>query len=154
PDITVPTVTATSPSTVLIWPCPSPCTPAAFSSWPSAWWPRTACPTKPPPGTSGATIASSFPMPPSRTGSRPPAKKKWDTLHTEYLDEALADSSGYRAIDEVYDKPHCILSVVDTRRYNRLACRVLDHDPTHQDVRVFLQEFKQQLEQRHLDVRG
>jgi hypothetical protein len=38
-----------------------------------------------------------------------------------YLDQALADFSGYRAIDEVYDGPFCILSVVDNRRYDRLA---------------------------------
>jgi len=75
-------------------------------------------------------------------------------LQTDYLDEALFNFSGYLAIDEVYDGPHCILSVVDNRRYNRLACRVLDHDPTHQDVRVFLGEFKEQLAQRSLSVRG
>ena len=91
---------------------------------------RTACPTKPPVGTSGATTASSSPPPPSRTGSRRLGKKKVDSISTSYLDEALADFSGYLAIDEVYDGPFCILSVVDNRRYNRLAFRVLDHDPT------------------------
>jgi hypothetical protein len=43
---------------------------------------------------------------------------------------------------------------VDNRRYNRLAFRVLDHDPTHKDVRAFLQEFKAQLDKRGLKVRG
>ena len=100
------------------------------------------------------TTASSSPAPPSRTGSRPLAEKKWGQLGTDYLDEALANFSGYLAIDEVYDGPFCILSVVDNRRYNRLACRVLDHDPTHGDVRVFLKEFKEQLEQRGLTVHG
>jgi uracil phosphoribosyltransferase len=85
---------------------------------------------------------------------RPPAKKKWDTLQTDYLDEALANFSGYLAIDEVYDGPFCILSAVDNRRYNRLACSVLDHDPTHEDVRVFLTGLKEQLDQRGLKVRG
>jgi len=66
----------------------------------------------------------------------------------------LADSSGYLAIDEVYDGPFCILSVVDNRRYNRLAFAVLDHDPTHDDVRAFLTEFQGQLEKRGLKVRG
>jgi hypothetical protein len=75
-------------------------------------------------------------------------------LQTDYLDEALVNFSGYLAIDEVYDGPHCILSVVDNRRYNRLACRVLDHDPTHKDMRAFLGEFKEQLTKRHLTVRG
>lgn len=58
------------------------------------------------------------------------------------------------AIDEVYDGPFCILSVVDNRRYNRLACCVLKHDPTHRDVRVFLADFKRRLDARGLFVRG
>jgi hypothetical protein len=77
-----------------------------------------------------------------------------DSISTTYLDEALANFSGYLAIDEVYDGPFCILSVVDNRRYNRLAFRVLDHDPTHDDVRAFLTEFKGQLDKRGLKVRG
>jgi hypothetical protein len=76
------------------------------------------------------------------------------TLTTTYLDEALADFSGYLAIDEVYDGPFCILSIVDNRRYNRLAFRVLDHDPTQGDVLAFLSEFKVQLDKRGLSVRG
>jgi hypothetical protein len=76
------------------------------------------------------------------------------SIKTTYLDEALANFSGYLAIDEVYDGPFCILSVVDNRRYNRLAYRVLDHDPTEEDVRAFLTEFKGQLDRRHLSVLG
>jgi hypothetical protein len=75
-------------------------------------------------------------------------------LSGAYLDNALADFSGYLAIDEVYDGPFCVLSVVDNRRYNRLAFCVLEHDPTHDDVRAFLLEFKGQLEGRRLLVRG
>jgi Transposase len=67
---------------------------------------------------------------------------------------ALVDFSGYLAIDEVYDGPFCILSVVDNRRYNRLAFRVLDHDPTEDDVRAFLSEFKGQLDRRGWSVFG
>ncbi len=81
-------------------------------------------------------------------------EKKVDSISTTYLDEALADFSGYLAIDEVYDGPFCILSVVDNRRYNRLAFRVLDHDPTQDDVRAFLSEFKGQLDKRGLSVLG
>ena len=44
--------------------------------------------------------------------------------------------------------------MVDNRRYNRLAFRVLDHDPTQDDVRDFLKEFKGQLDKRGLKVRG
>ena len=54
----------------------------------------------------------------------------------------------------MYDGPFCILSVVDNRRHRRLAFRVLEHDPTHADVRSFLGEFKVQLETRQLQVRG
>ncbi len=71
-----------------------------------------------------------------------------------YLDNALSDFSGYLAIDEVYDGPFCVLGVVDNRRYDRLAFSVLDHDPTHEDVRAFLAEFKGQLEARRLLVCG
>jgi hypothetical protein len=107
-----------------------------------------------PVGTSGATTASSSPTPPSRTGWRPLGGKKVETLATDYLDAALVDFSGYLAIDEVYDGPFCILCVVDNRRYRRLAFRVLDHDPTQDDVRAFLVEFKAQLDKRRLSVRG
>ena len=113
-----------------------------------------AWPTKPPPGTSGVIIVSSSPWPPSRTGSRRPGKKKVDRISTTYLDEALTDFSGYLAIDEIYDGPFCVLSVVDNRRYNRLAFRVLEHDPTQDDVRAFLSAFKGQLAKRGLGVRG
>jgi len=75
-------------------------------------------------------------------------------MRTEYLDDALAEFSGYLAIDEVYDGPFCILSVVDNRQYNRLAFRVLDHDPNHDDMRSFLNDFKACLDQRGLLVKG
>jgi Transposase len=81
-------------------------------------------------------------------------KKIQTTLSGAYLDKALADFSGYLAIDEVYDGPFCILSIVDNHRYNRLAFRVLDHDPTQDDVRVFLAEFKEQLVKRQRSVFG
>src|SRR5712691_1029274 len=113
-----------------------------------------ACPTATPVGTSGVTTASSSPTPPSRTGSRRPEKKIQTTLLGAYLDKALADFSGYLAIDEVYDGPFCILSIVDNHRYNRLAFRVLEHAPTQEDVRAFLSEFKEQLDKRELGVRG
>jgi len=75
-------------------------------------------------------------------------------LSGAYLDIALADFSGYLAIDEAYDGPFCILSVVDNRCYRRLAFRVLDHDPTQDDVRAFLREFQGQLGGRGRGVRG
>ncbi len=120
-----------SPSICPTWPCPSACTPAASSNWPSAWSPRTACPTS----RQLAPLARPPRLRPLRhhpeLGRGGRGKKSGTTLSTTYLDEALADFSGYLAIDEVYDGPFCILSVVDNRSYNRLAFRVLDHDPTH-----------------------
>ena len=71
-----------------------------------------------------------------------------------YLDEALADFSGYLAIDEVYDGPFCVLCVVDNRRHNRLACSVVDHSPTQEDVRAFLAGFKAQLDRRGKEARA
>jgi len=66
----------------------------------------------------------------------------------------LSNFSGYLAIDELYDGAFCVLSVVDNREYNRLACCVLDHDPTHEDIRTFLSDFKGQLDKRGRSVSG
>lgn len=85
---------------------------------------------------------------------RPRGKKSRNTLSGAYLDNALADFSSYLAIDEVYDGPFCIVSIVDNRRYNRLAFGVLDHDPTHEDIRACLREFKGQLNKRGRKVLG
>src|SRR5439155_27309942 len=87
-------------------------------------------------------------------GSRRPGKKKLDSLCTTYLDEALAGFSGYLAIDEVYDGPFCVLSIVDNRAFRRLAFRVLEHDPDQDDMRSFLADFNAHLEARGLEVRG
>jgi hypothetical protein len=54
----------------------------------------------------------------------------------------------------LYDGPCCVLSVVDNRRFNRLAFRVLDHKPTHKDIHAFLSELKAELDKRGLGVRG
>jgi hypothetical protein len=75
-------------------------------------------------------------------------------VRADYLNVALADFSGYLAFDEVYDGPFCVLSVVDNRKYNRLAFVVLDHDPTHEDIRVFLKEVRILLNVRELVVQG
>jgi hypothetical protein len=47
-----------------------------------------------------------------------------------------------------------VLSVVDNRRFNRLAFRVLDHKPDAKDVLAFLRDFKARLDERGLLVRG
>jgi len=66
----------------------------------------------------------------------------------------LADFSGYVAADELYDGPFCILSAVDNRCYKRLLYDVLDHDPTHDDIRAFLRRLQTALQARNLTLLG
>jgi hypothetical protein len=75
-------------------------------------------------------------------------------MDTDFLDWALADFSGYVAADELYDGPFCILSVVDNRCYKRLLYDVLDHAPTHDNIRTFLGRLKTALTARHLTLLG
>ena len=75
-------------------------------------------------------------------------------MDTDFLDWALADFSGYVAADELYDGPFCILSAVDNRRYKRLLYDVLDHDPTHEDIRAFLGRLKTALAAHDLTLCG
>src|SRR5216683_1224868 len=89
-----------------------------------------------------------------RTGSRRGGKKAQARMEGDFLDWALADFSGYVAADELYDGPFCMLSVVDNCCYKRLLYEVLDHDPTHEDIRVFLGRLKTALAARSLTLCG
>src|SRR5262245_39757874 len=111
-----------------------------------------ACLTVPPAGTSGATTGFLSLLPRSRTGSRLGEKKAQARMDTDFLDWALAAFSGYVAADELYDGPFCILSAVDNRCYKRLLYDVLDHDPTHEDIRAFLGRLKTALAARDLTL--
>jgi hypothetical protein len=106
------------------------------------------------PGLSGATIVSSCPSPPFRTGSRRRGKKGEARIEGDYLDWALRDFSGYIAADELYEGPFCVLSIVDNRCFKRILYEVLDHDPTHDDIRQFFKPFKMILERRGLRLFG
>jgi hypothetical protein len=75
-------------------------------------------------------------------------------MGTAFLDWALAEFSGYVALDELYDGPFCVLSAVDNRRYKRILYDVLDHDPTHEDIRAFLERLKTAFAARDLTLRG
>jgi hypothetical protein len=75
-------------------------------------------------------------------------------MWTGYLDWALAEFSGYIAIDELYDGPFCVLSVVDNRTFKRLLYQVLDHDPDHADITAFLHRFRMALRLRGLKLCG
>src|SRR2546429_2300573 len=113
-----------------------------------------ACPTGWRVGISGETTGSSCPLPRSKTGLRQGEKKAQSRMDTEFLDWALANFSGYVAADELYDGPFCILSAVDNRCYKRILYEVLDHDPTHADIRAFLERLKTALAARALTLRG
>lgn len=75
-------------------------------------------------------------------------------MDADYLDWAMADFSGYVAIDELYDGPFCVLSIVDNRTFKRLLYQVLDHDPDHADITAFLRRFQTVLRQRGLTLKG
>jgi len=75
-------------------------------------------------------------------------------MDTDFLDWALADFSGYVAADELYDGPFCILSAVDNRRDKRILYDVVDHDPTHDDIRAFLRRLHTALSARALTLVG
>jgi hypothetical protein len=75
-------------------------------------------------------------------------------MDADYLDWAMADFSGYVAIDELYDGPFCVLSIVDNRTFKRLLYQVLDHDPDHADITAFLRRFHNVLTQRRLTLKG
>ena len=72
----------------------------------------------------------------------------------DFLDWALAEFAGYVAADELYDGPFCMLSAVDHRRYKRILYEVLDHAPTHEDIRAFLGRVKTALVARGLTLCG
>jgi hypothetical protein len=75
-------------------------------------------------------------------------------MWTRYLDWGLADFSGYIAVDEVYDGPFCVLSIVDNHTFKRLLYQVLDHAPDHTDITAFLRRFRMALELRSLALCG
>ena len=54
----------------------------------------------------------------------------------------------------MYDGPFCVLSIVDNRAFKRLCYEVLDHDPTHRDIRRFFRRFQQALASRGLKLHG
>jgi hypothetical protein len=75
-------------------------------------------------------------------------------MWTRYLDWGLADFSGYIAVDELYDGPFCVLSIVDNHTVKRLLYQVLDHAPDHTDITAFLRRFRMALQLRRLTLRG
>jgi hypothetical protein len=54
----------------------------------------------------------------------------------------------------LYDGPFCVLSIVDNHTFKRILYEVLDHDPTHDDIRRFFRRFKATLDVRGLTLAG
>lgn len=75
-------------------------------------------------------------------------------MWTSYLDWSLTDFSGYIAVDELYDGPFCVLSIVDNHTFKRLLYQVLDHDPDHHAITAFWRRFRMALQLRGLVLRG
>jgi hypothetical protein len=75
-------------------------------------------------------------------------------VEADYLDWALSGFSGYIAADELYDGPFCVLSIVDNRTFRRLTYRILDRNPTQEDIAAFLGDFKAELSRRGLKLLG
>jgi len=65
-----------------------------------------------------------------------------------FLDWALEAFSGDVAADALYEGPYGVLSAVDNRQYKRILYAVLDHDPTHDDIKVLLGRLKTALDDR------
>ena len=42
-------------------------------------------------------------------------------METDYLARGLESFRGYIALDELYDGPFCVLSLVDNRTFSRLT---------------------------------
>ena len=66
----------------------------------------------------------------------------------------MADFSGSVAADDIDGRPFCVLSAVDNRYYKHILYDVLDHDPDHDDIRVFLGRLKTALEARDSTLLG
>jgi hypothetical protein len=100
------------------------------------------------------TTEYSFRLRPFRTGSKRGEKRAAEHVAGAYLDQVLADFSGYIAADELYDGPFCVLSIVDNHTFKRILYEVLDHDPSHDDIRGFFRRFKTTLDARGLTLAG
>jgi hypothetical protein len=75
-------------------------------------------------------------------------------MDTDCLDWAWADVSGDVAADELSDGPFCMLSAVENRHDKRIRSAVLDHDPTHADIRTLLGRLKTAVTARAVTLVG
>jgi hypothetical protein len=128
--------------------------PAELSTWRCGWSLKTGCRIGLHHGIYGETIGFLFPGLQFKTGLKQRGKKAEQRVTTGYLDGVLANYSGYIAVDELYDGPFCVLSIVDNHNFKRLIYEVLDHDPTHKDITRFFHWFGKELNKRDLKLLG
>lgn len=107
-----------------------------------------------PPGIYGETIGYLSLGRRFKTGLNRREKKSAESINHEYLDQALVDFSGYITVDEVYDGPFCIISIVDNRTFRRLMNEVKDRTASADDARSLFQRFKEKLDSKGLIVFG
>jgi len=94
-------------------------------------------------GVFGVTTACSCRFPRFKNGLSRRGKKIRTKVETDAcFDWAFANFSGYIAVDELYDGPLSVLSVVDSRECKRLLYKVLDHSPTHDDICELFRSFR------------
>jgi hypothetical protein len=128
--------------------------PAELSTWRCGWSLKTGYRIGLHHGIYGETIGFLFPGLQFKTGLKQRGKKAEQRVTTGYLDGVLANFSGYIAVDELYDGPFCVLSIVDNHNFKRLIYEVLDHDPTHKDITRFFHWFRKELNKRDLKLLG
>ena len=75
-------------------------------------------------------------------------------MDSAFLAWVLADFSGDVTADERDAGPFGMLSAVDKRRDKRILYEVLEHDPTHEDIRAFLGRWHTDLVARGLTLCG
>lgn len=145
-------VTNTSTLTSAIWRTLAVTIPAEWSIWQYVLLSKMVYPIDRHHGICGETIGFLFPGLQFRTGSKQRGKKAERRVTTGYLDGVLGYFSGYIAVDELYDGPFCVLSIVDNHNFKRLIYEVLDHDPTHKDITCFFRWFRKELHRRDLKL--
>jgi hypothetical protein len=153
-NITALNVTVISTQTWTIWQSPRADIPVGWCFWQCDWWWKTDCHIDRHPGIYGETIGFLFRGVRFKTGSRQRGEKIESSIQGKYLDDVLANFSGYIAADELYDGPFCVLFIVDNHKFKRLYYEVLDHNPTHEDITSFFKRFKQILDARGLTLKG
>ncbi len=71
-----------------------------------------------------------------------------------FLDWALEAFAGDVAVDARYEGPSCVLSAVDHRQDKRMLDAVLEHDPTHDDIKALLGRLKTAVDARDVVLHG